>query len=100
MDTTRTWRECDKCGKTLASYKTMWQHKKTCKYNGSKDVMQFETARNDATGAVEERSDQRQKDSQWSSLIDSIINKKPIVEIISEDSDLLRIEFTSAYMIM
>ena len=83
MDTTRTWRECDKCGKTLASYKTMWQHKKTCKYNGSKDVMQFETARNDATGAVEERSDQRQKDSQWSSLIDSIINKKPIVAIIS-----------------
>ena len=77
MATNCTWRECDKCGKKLASYKTMWQHKKTCKYNGSEDVMMFETARNDATGAVEERKDQRQKNSQWSSIIENIINKKP-----------------------
>ena len=76
MATNRTWRECDKCGKKLASYKTMWQHKKTCKCNGSEDVMLLETARNDATGAVEERSDQQQKDSQWSRIIDNIINKK------------------------
>ena len=32
-DIRKNWRKCDKCGKTLASYKTLWQHKKTCKYN-------------------------------------------------------------------
>ena len=59
MDTNRTWRECNKCGKKLASYKTMWQHAKTCKYNGSEDMMLIETARNEATGVIEKNGDQR-----------------------------------------
>ena len=39
--------------------------------------MLIETASNEATGVVEESSHQRPKDSQWSSFIDTIINKKP-----------------------
>ena len=31
MNRNRTWRECNQCGKKLASYKTLWQHRKTCK---------------------------------------------------------------------
>lgn len=26
-----TWRECNQCGKRLATYKTLWRHRKTCK---------------------------------------------------------------------
>ena len=75
MDSNRTWRECDKCGKKLASYKTLWQHKKTCKNSWS--VGKIETAGNNATGNVEESNHQLPKDSQFSTFIDNIINKNP-----------------------
>ena len=29
------WRVCDRCGKTLSSYRSLWRHKNTCKGNFS-----------------------------------------------------------------
>ena len=66
MDANRTWRECDKCGKKLASYKTLWQHKKTCR--NSWYVGKMETAGNKAIGHVEESNHQQPKDSQFSTF--------------------------------
>ena len=37
MDRKQIWRECNECGKKLASYKTLWQHKKTCKHKIIRD---------------------------------------------------------------
>ena len=76
MDTNRTWRECNKCGKKLASYKTLWQHKKTCKHNWSEGKILINTAGNEATATVEEGKHQQLKDSGLSSFINNIINKK------------------------
>ena len=77
MDTNNIWRECNKCRKKLASYKTLWQHKKTCKYSCSKGKMLMNTVDNKAATTVEENNHQRPKDSRLSSFIDDIINKKP-----------------------
>ena len=35
MSERKKWYKCDKCEKTLASYKSLWQHKKTCKFNNT-----------------------------------------------------------------
>ena len=37
------WHECDKCEKKLASYKSLWQHKKTCKFNDA-DTLKYPTS--------------------------------------------------------
>ena len=77
MDTNRIWRECNQCGKRLASYKTMWQHKKTCRYSGSEDKMLIETASNQAVDNNKGSKHQQSKDSSLSRFIDNIINKNP-----------------------
>ena len=33
MSDKKKWNTCAKCKKTLASYKSLWQHKKKCKFN-------------------------------------------------------------------
>ena len=77
MDTNRIWRECNQCGKKLASYKTMWQHRKTCKYSGSEDKILIETASNQAADNNKGSKHQQSKDSSLSRFIDNIINKDP-----------------------
>ena len=77
MDRNRTWRKCNQCGKKLASYKTMWQHKKTCKYSGSEDKVLIETTSNQATDNDDGSNHLLSKDSSLSRFIDDIINKNP-----------------------
>ena len=36
---TKDWRVCNGCGKTLASYKSLWQHKKTCPSKSKYDLL-------------------------------------------------------------
>ena len=36
----KDWRVCNGCGKTLASSKTLWQHKKTCPSKSKVDLLQ------------------------------------------------------------
>ena len=63
---------CDTCGTSFSRKFNMKRHQKSrCK---SVEVMN--TSFDVATDAVNEKTDQQPKDSQWSSLIDNIINKK------------------------
>ena len=40
MSDSKKWHKCSKCEKTLASYKSLWQHKKTCKFNDNKSSLE------------------------------------------------------------
>ena len=69
---------CDKCGASFTCHFNLKRHQKS----RCKSMVVMKTSANVATGAVKENDHQHRKDPQWSSLIDSIINKILKVEML------------------
>ena len=64
---------CDKCGASFTRKFNLNRHQtRRCK-----SMVVMKTSANVATGVVKENDHRHRKDPQWSSLINSIINKKP-----------------------
>ena len=75
MDRQKEWRDCNKCGKKLSSDKTLWQHKKTGKFNDRvKSLSEDANANSSSLGSV--KSQKKPNKPQVSSFINRLVNEE------------------------
>ena len=71
MDQQKQWHECDKCGKNLSSYHSLWRHKKKCLQD------KIDVSTNRIIGEKRKRSEAGERPSknpEIQALTDAIIN--------------------------
>ena len=72
MSESKKWHECNQCEKKLGSYKSLWRHKKICKFN-----VDNTSTSNDRSAICSTKQDDllgNAKDTEFNAYIDQIIN--------------------------
>ena len=72
MSESKKWHECNHCEKKLGSYKSLWRHKKICKFN-----VDNTSTSNDRSAICSTKQDDllgNAKDTEFNAYIDQIIN--------------------------
>ena len=75
----KQWYTCNKCGKKLSSYHSLWRHNKNCNVNNSENVTSKREFEDNAS---------YKPNPKFQTFVDGIINSTPRSAVIQKEDDL------------
>ena len=75
----KQWYTCNKCGKKLSSYHSLWRHKKRCNVNNSENVTSKRESVDNAS---------YKQNPKFQAFVDGVINSTPKSAVIQKEDDL------------